>query len=174
MIRYLLGRLALSLMKLGRRYEEERILNACGATRRQVVIRMPIAVHNPEKLSLGESVHIGEYVHLRARGGLRIGNRVAIAAHAVITTQGHPVDLPRFSGKRAIVTEEPVIIQDDVWIGSGAIILPGVTVGRGAVVAAGAVVVSDVPEMMVVAGVPARVIRSVATVDRSHQAGMES
>jgi acetyltransferase-like isoleucine patch superfamily enzyme len=55
--------------------------------------------------------------------------------------------------------DQPVVIEDDVWIGFRAIILKGVTVGRGSIVAAGAVVISDVPRYSIVGGVPARVIR---------------
>jgi acetyltransferase-like isoleucine patch superfamily enzyme len=162
MLRNLLGRLAFRFVRLSRRFEEERILQSCSSNRLRMKIRMPVTIYNPEKMVVGDQVHVGEYVHIRARGGLHIGSRVAIAAHTVITTQGHPVDLPRFNGKLPITTEAPIVIQDDVWIGSGAIILPGVTIGRGSVIAAGAVVSHDVPEFAVVAGIPGRVIRSVA------------
>ncbi|GGW77084.1 acetyltransferase-like isoleucine patch superfamily enzyme [Streptomyces albaduncus] len=57
-------------------------------------------------------------------------------------------------------------IEDDVWIGAGAVILPGVTVGRGSVVGAGSVVTADVPPMTVVAGTPARVLRQITDADR--------
>jgi galactoside O-acetyltransferase len=60
----------------------------------------------------------------------------------------------------------PVTIEDDVWIGAGAILLPGVVVGAGSVVGAGAVVGSNVPPGVVVAGVPARIIRRITDVDR--------
>jgi len=90
-----------------------------------------------------------------------IGDNVAVAAHVVIASQGHPVELPRCHGLHWSITEAPVVIEDDVWIGSGAIVLPGTRVGRGAVVAAGAVVSRDVPAMSVVAGVPAKPIGEV-------------
>ncbi|WP_165251625.1 DapH/DapD/GlmU-related protein [Adlercreutzia sp. ZJ304] len=57
----------------------------------------------------------------------------------------------------------PIHIEDDVWIGSGAIVLPGVRIGRGSVVAAGAVVTKDVPSMTVVGGIPAKPIKRIAT-----------
>ncbi|NLG26918.1 MAG: acyltransferase, partial [Chloroflexi bacterium] len=58
------------------------------------------------------------------------------------------------------VAREPIVIEDDCWIASGAIVLAGVTIGRGSVVAAGSVVTHDVPPYSVVAGMPARVLRS--------------
>lgn len=98
-----------------------------------------------------------------------IGNHVAIAAHTVITTQGHPVNLPRFVATKVILTEAPVVIEDEVWIGSGAIILPGTRIGYGSVVAAGAVVTRDVPPHVVVGGVPARIIRQLQPGDINNQ-----
>ncbi len=120
-----------------------------------VRIRMPTVIYNPEKISTGDQVDIGEFCHIRAGGKLEIGNRVLIASHTVITTQGHPLELPRWG----ITKEDSVIIGDDVWIGAGAVILPGVRIGNGAVVAAGAVVTRDIPDNYVVAGVPAKEVQ---------------
>ena len=90
---------------------------------------------------------------------IRIGERVLFGPHVTVVTAGHPLDpalrctAAQFS---AVVT-----IEDEVWVGANATILPGVTVGRGAVVAAGAVVTAHVPPMTVVAGVPARIIHQI-------------
>ena len=120
-------------------------------------MRPHAVIYAPEELELGDQVDIGEFVVLRASGGLRIGSRVLIAAHAVVTTRGHPEQPPRY----AKVVDAPVTIEDDVWIGAGAIVLPGVTVGRGSIVAAGAVVTRSVDPYTVVAGVPAVPIRGI-------------
>ena len=61
------------------------------------------------------------------------------------------------------ISTKPVVIGDDVWIGANAVILPGVTIGRHCVVAAGAVVTKDVPDNTVVAGVPAKVIKTLTS-----------
>ena len=122
---------------------------------------MPVVVYAPECLEIGSQVDIGEFVVLRANGGLRIGDRVLIAAHATLTTRGHPLELPRF-GK---TVDASIVVEDDVWIGAAAVILPGVRVGKGAVVGAGAVVTKDVEAGTVVGGVPARPISSVPPSD---------
>ena len=142
----------------GAQFEAGELVRRCKA-KGSVRLRMPVVIYAPESLEFGDRVDVGEFTHIRANGGVKIGNGVLIAANVTITSRAHPVDLPRFN-----VTEDaPVVIEDDVWIGAGSIILPGVTVGRGAVVAAGAVVAESVPPMTVVAGVPARVIKQVAS-----------
>ena len=133
------------------------ILASCMRAGDSVRLRMPLVVYHPESLSIGDRVDIGEFVVLRASGGLEIGNRVLIAAHAVLTTRGHPAEPPRYGR----VVDGPVVIEDDVWIGAGAIVLPGVTVGRGSIVAAGAVVTRSVPPGTLVAGIPAEPIRTI-------------
>lgn len=113
---------------------------------------MPVVVYAPDQLSLGSDIEIGEFCVLRANGGLEIGDRVLIAAHATLTTRGHPTTLPRWG----VALDAPIVVEDDVWIGASAVVLPGVRIGRGAIVGAGAVVTRDVPPMTAVGGVPAR------------------
>ena len=120
-------------------------------------LRSPVVIYHAESISVGSFVDIGENVVLRGAGGIAIGDRVLIAAGAVITTVGHPLELPRWG----ITVTKPVKIGDDVWIGANAVILPGVSIGSGSIVGAGAVVSRDVPADTVVAGVPARVIKAV-------------
>lgn len=140
-----------------RAYEAQRLLSRCRARGSDVRLRMPLTIYHPEQLSLGSSIDIGEYTHIRASGGVTIGDRVLIAASVVITSREHPVALPRYG----VTKDAPVVIEDDVWIGAGAIVLPGVTIGRGAIVGAGAVVTAPVPPFTIVGGVPARQIGTV-------------
>lgn len=98
-------------------------------------------------------------VRFASRGGVTIGRFVQIAANVNFETTSHTIAFE--PGKNRANTFAPIIVEDHVWIGSGAIILPGVTIGRGAVVAAGAVVHRDVAPMTVVGGVPARFIRPI-------------
>jgi acetyltransferase-like isoleucine patch superfamily enzyme len=90
-------------------------------------------------------------------GGVDIGDDVLIGPNVSIITSGHPLEP---SQRRTAVTAKPIVIERNVWIAAGATIIGGVTVGENSVVAAGAVVTRDVPPNSLVAGVPARVVRS--------------
>lgn len=114
-------------------------------------------IYHPECISFGSRVDVGENVVIRGGGGIFIGNDVLIAAGAAIMSQGHPLSPPRWGRN----VSKPISIGNEVWIGAHAVVLPGVTIGNGAIVAAGAVVSRDVPSYAVVAGVPARVIRTI-------------
>ena len=117
-----------------------------------------VVIHSPEKVSIGDNVGIGDYVVVWGGGEVRIGSDVLIAAHSVITSQGHELN-----GKLYRTTNllEPVIIGNNVWIGASCVILPGVSIGNNAVVAAGSVVNRDVPANSVVGGVPAKLIKNI-------------
>ena len=93
----------------------------------------------------------------RIEGGISIGDGTLIGHRVTLATINHGLPPDR----RHVHHIAPIVIGRDVWIGSGAILLPGVHVGDGAVVAAGAVVRADVPARTIVAGVPARIIKKV-------------
>jgi galactoside O-acetyltransferase len=117
-------------------------------------------VDDYRQLALGDDVSVGKSAIFICGGGVTVGDRVMIAHGARIVSSGHripddPAEPLRFSGPDAA----PIRIEDDAWVGTGAIVLAGVTVGRGAIVAAGAVVTSDVAPGSIVGGVPARVLR---------------
>lgn len=110
---------------------------------------------------IGEDSLIGEYNVIRGQGGVTIGDRVYTSPLVQIVAVNHVFDDPSRSFTRQGITAQGIRIEDDVWVGSGAVVCDGVRVGRGAVVAAGAVVTEDVPAHTVVAGVPARVVREI-------------
>jgi maltose O-acetyltransferase len=110
-----------------------------------------------ENVTIGEGCLLTTPLYLNASAEIRIGNRVTIGHHAMIITDGHEMDDPECRGGTRF--SRPVIVEDGVWIGARATILPGVTLGRGSVVAAGAVVARDVPPNTLVGGIPARPIR---------------
>ena len=116
-------------------------------------IHMYARFYNPCNIAIGNDSIVGESAVLDGRGKLAIGNHVDIASEVMIYNSEHDINDPDFGAKNA-----PVIIEDYVFIGPRAIILPGVTIRKGAIVGAGAVVTKDVEEGMVVGGVPARQI----------------
>lgn len=92
---------------------------------------------------------------------VRIGNNVFFGPAVQIYTVNHPLDA---KARNSLIEQAlPVTIEDDVWIGGGAILLPGVTVGKGSVIAAGSVVTKDVPAGVVAGGNPCRVIKPVTS-----------
>jgi acetyltransferase-like isoleucine patch superfamily enzyme len=107
----------------------------------------------PKNIKIGEGTIIGDRCFLDGRASLTIGNHVDIASQVLIYNSEHDINAEDFGATEALVK-----IEDYVFIGPRAIILPGVTVGKGAIVAAGAVVTKDVPEFAIVGGVPAKVI----------------
>lgn len=116
-------------------------------------IHMEARFYDPKNIEIGEDSIIGEKVVLDGRAKLIIGNHVDIATEVLIYNSKHDINSHDF---RAVSAQ--VVIEDYVFIGPRAIILPGVTIKRGAVVAAGAVVTKDVEAYAIVGGVPAKII----------------
>ncbi len=109
-----------------------------------------------KNIKLGTNVFINSGCCFQDQGGIEIGDGCLIGHQVVIATLNHDFD----PAKRAEMTPKKVVLGKNVWVGSHATILPGVTVGDGSIIAAGAVVTKDVPERCIAAGVPARVIRT--------------
>jgi acetyltransferase-like isoleucine patch superfamily enzyme len=112
-------------------------------------------------IRIGSDGLIGEYTVIRGQGGVTIGDRVYTSPMTQIIAVDHVFDDPSRSFIEQGITARGIRIEDDVWLGASAVITDGVRIGRGAIVAAGAVVTRDVPPHVVVAGVPARVVREV-------------
>ena len=112
-------------------------------------------------IKIGKDSLIGEYSVIRGQGGVSIGDRVYTSPFTQIIAVNHVFDDPDRPFVEQGITAEGITIEDDVWLGSGAIVTDGVRIGAGAVVAAGAVVTQDVPAHTVVGGVPARPIKQI-------------
>ena len=119
--------------------------------------------------TIGKNVYIGEDLiiidELNDKDRVRIGNRVAIAERVTLIVSSNP----NFSRIRPFIKSihGRIEINNDAWLGTGAIILPNVTIGTGAVVGAGSVVTKDVPDYTVVGGVPAKLIKKIDISDQN-------
>lgn len=120
-------------------------------------------------IHIGEKSLIGERNILRGQGGITIGDRVYTAPMVQMLAVNHIYHDPTRPMIEQGITAQGITVEDDVWIGAGAVITDGVHIGQGAVVAAGAVVTKDVPAHTVVAGVPARVIKEIHEGDHPPQ-----
>jgi acetyltransferase-like isoleucine patch superfamily enzyme len=109
-------------------------------------------------LGIGRNVFVNQGCRLDDIGGIELGDDVLLGPGVSLVTSGHPLD-PAL--RRRQVTTAPIVVGRNVWIGAGATVLQGVRIGDDAVVAAGAVVTGDVPAGVLVAGVPARVVKPV-------------
>lgn len=100
-------------------------------------------------ISLGERTFIGQACSLLDLGGITIGDRTMISPKVTLVTEGHPVDPAE---RYDFITVAPIVIEERVWIGAAATVLPGVTIGHDSVIGAGAVIAKDVPPLTVVTG----------------------
>lgn len=127
------------------------------------VIDESVTVYTPFYTDFGRNIMFGRDIFINSgctfmdRGTITIGNGAYIGPNANLVTINHDID----PDKRHITYCKPIVLEDNVWIGAGATVLPGVTIGEGSVIGAGSVVTRDVPPMTVAGGVPARVIKKI-------------
>ena len=125
-----------------------------------------INVERGANFGTGKGIRIGRNsglgINCKVRGPLEIGENVMMGPDVIILTSHHGterVDIPMRMQSKDAPPPEKVTIGNDVWIGTRAIIMPGITVGDGSIIGAASVVTKDVPPYSVVAGVPAKVIK---------------
>lgn len=182
----------LEYVKTGRPLETEeigRFMNAMSDEARRITFRLNAAYHTPDEVrallselfgrpvpttlrvfppfytDFGKNIRVGEQVfinaccHFQDHGGVTLGDGCQIGHNVVFATLNHELAPKR----RQITRPAPIVLGRNVWVGSNATILQGVTIGDNAVVAAGAVVTRDVPANAIVGGVPARILRTIET-----------
>ncbi len=116
-------------------------------------------IHYPQYLSIGKNVAINNGFWVDARGGVEIGDNVLIGPHVTIATVNHRFDRANIPIRKQGHIIKGVVVEDDVWLAAGVILLPGVRIGRGSVIAAGSVVTRNVEPYSIVGGVPAKEIK---------------
>lgn len=148
---------------------------------KNVIFEPGVLVFHPENIKLGTNIYIGHYTILKgyyqnemviednvwigqgcflhSGGYLKIGSNSGIGPHTKIITTFHEEEGIRVPILFSCLKEAAVIIEDDCDIGTGSVILPGITIGRGSQIGAGSVVTKDVEPYSVVAGVPARLLK---------------
>lgn len=136
-----------------------------GRAGKNLRIYPPIHVDFGINIFTGDNVFINQNCTFLDNNTITIGERVLIAPDVRIYAGDHPINgKDRYidlgdGNARIVSSSKPVTIGDDVWIGGGSIILPGVTIGNNVVVGAGSVVTRDIPDNVVVAGNPAKIIK---------------
>jgi maltose O-acetyltransferase len=135
-----------------------------GEVGEDVVVRPPFRCDYGSHIAIGARTFVNYDCVMLDVAAIRIGAACQLAPRVQLLTATHPIDPePRRIGWESA---EPITLGDNVWLGGGAIVCPGVTVGDDTVVGAGAVVTRDLPPGVVAAGVPARVLREIDERDR--------
>lgn len=122
-------------------------------------IQPRVTLVETNKISVGKNWGVNSGTYINGKGGIIIGDNVLIGSNVTISSGKHPID-----GIEPPIFQRPtlpmkIVIEDDVWIGGGAVIMPGIVLKKGTVVGANAVVTKDTEEYSVVVGVPAKCIR---------------
>jgi len=135
-----------------------------GEVGERVFVRSPFHCDYGSHISIGAGTFVNYGCVFLDVVPIRIGAACQIAPKVQLLTADHPIDPePRRTGWES---GRPIVLEDNVWLGGGAIVCPGVTIGENTVVGAGAVVTRDLPPGVVAAGLPARVLREIGERDR--------
>ena len=143
--------------------EIHRFMDKMSNEARRITFRLNTAYHTPfytdfgKNITVGEGVFINACCHFQDHGGVIIGDGCQIGHNVVFATLNH--GLP--PEERQTTYPAPIVLGRNVWVGSNATILPGMTIGDNAVVGAGAVVTKDVEANTIVGGVPAKLIKRI-------------
>jgi acetyltransferase-like isoleucine patch superfamily enzyme len=123
---------------------------------KSITVFTPFHTNFGRFIRMGRNVFINHSCSFLDLGGITIEDGVMIGPRVNLISESHPLD----PAERNVLVLKPILIKRNAWIGAAVTLLPGVTIGENSVVAAGAVVSKDVPDNTVVAGIPARIIKS--------------
>ncbi len=148
-------------------HEEERhtaMEAILGKTGEQFTINAPFWCDFGYNIEVGENFYANHGCVILDGAKVTFGDNVFVAPNCGFHTAGHPLDVEQRN--QGLEYAYPITIGDNVWIGAGVTVLPGVTIGNNAVIGAGSVVNRDIPDGVVAAGNPCRVIRRITDADR--------
>lgn len=147
------------------RDERHRLLRQLlGSVGEDVVVQPPLRCDYGTRITVGSGTFVNYDCVLLDAAAITIGSHCQLAPQVQLVTATHPIDpeARRLGWEYAL----PIVIGDNVWLGAGAIVRPGVTIGQDTVVGAGAVVTRDLPSGVVAIGTPARMLRRIGDRDR--------
>jgi acetyltransferase-like isoleucine patch superfamily enzyme len=144
-------------IRLHQNYRNEVLLKELRSCGVRVWLGPYVIIWGTHGVTLGDDVAINSFTHIFGNGGVHIGARTLISTNCSIASVTHSEDL----ADRRFGRDSPVTIEEDCWLGTGAIVLPGVRIGKGSIIGAGAVVTRDIPPFSMALGVPARVVRQI-------------
>lgn len=125
---------------------------------RDTVLQAGLRMTNPELISIGSNCNVAQNVFITGGGGVRIGDWVGLGPDVKIWSVNHRYDDPERPWLLQGWEKKEVVIEDDVWLGACAFVMPGVTIGKGAIVSACSVVGKSIPPYALVAGNPGRIV----------------
>lgn len=146
--------------------KEEIIKKVFASVKGSFYIEPPLRANWGCNVQIGDNFYANFNLTLVDDATITFGDNVMIAPNVTISTGTHPI-LPELRAKE-YQYNLPVTIKDGVWIGAGAVILPGVTIGENSVIGAGSVVTKDIPANVVAVGSPCRVLRVISEYDREY------
>ena len=145
--------------------ERDRVLRELlGEVGPRVIVEPPLRCDYGLRISIGARTFVNYEAIMLDQAPISIGAACQLAPRVLLTTAAHPID--PHARRLGWESAAPIVIGDNVWLGAGVVVCPGVTIGDDTVVGAGAVVVRSLPAGVVAAGVPARVLREIGPDDR--------